>query len=55
MCVSRTAIAPSNAESSASNPLPQTKGPPGANIFVVRKMRRVDWMDDEASTSAAHA
>jgi len=32
-----------NATSSANANLPQTKGPPGANLFVVRKMRRGEY------------
>jgi len=32
-----------NAEMSSTNTLPQTKGPPGANLFVVRKMRRGEY------------
>ena len=31
------------ATTSLTNPLPQTKGPPGANLFVVRKMRRGEY------------
>jgi len=32
-----------NASSSANSGLPQTKGPAGANLFVVRKMRRGEY------------
>ena len=32
-----------NSSASANTALPQTKGPPGANLFVVRKMRRGEY------------